>query len=84
VYMVERAVNPTLVHSCLDAWRGREAQGVLTHIAVMRASSRPAGDPRLWLKSNPSYIPLDALPSKNYLSVPNTDKGRVVLRLTAR
>ena len=26
VYMDEKAVSPTLVDSCLDSWRGKEAQ----------------------------------------------------------
>eukprot|EP00571_Detonula_confervacea_P008690 CAMPEP_0172320496 /NCGR_PEP_ID=MMETSP1058-20130122/40680_1 /TAXON_ID=83371 /ORGANISM="Detonula confervacea, Strain CCMP 353" /LENGTH=1609 /DNA_ID=CAMNT_0013035775 /DNA_START=220 /DNA_END=5050 /DNA_ORIENTATION=- len=84
VYMDEKAVSPTLVDSCLDAWRGKEAQFISAslleqHVNAMKGRERPRGDPRLRLKSDPSSIPLNSLLSNHYLSVPSTGKGQTTL-----
>ena len=50
----------------------------------MKSAGRPQGDPQLRLRSDPSSIPLNALLSKHYLSVPTIDKGQAVLGLTRR
>lgn len=89
VYMDEKAVSPTLVDSCLDAWRGKDAQELSSslleqHINAMKAIGRPQGDPRARLKSDPSSVPLKSLISNFYLSVPSTDKGKTLLGLTRR
>ena len=87
VYLDEKAVSPTLVDSCLDSWRGNVelSSALLTqHANAMKLAGRPCGDPRLRLKADPSSIPLNSLLSNQYLSVPNTDKGKTLLGLTQR
>lgn len=87
VYLDEKAVSPTLVDSCLDSWRGNIelSSSLLTqHTNAMKVAGRPRGDPRLRLKADPSSIPLNSLLSNQYLSVPNTDKGKILLGLTQR
>jgi len=82
VYLDEKAVSPTLVDSCLDSWRGNIelSSSLLTqHTNAMKVAGRPRGDPRLRLKADPSSIPLNSLLSNQYLSVPNTDKGKTLL-----
>jgi hypothetical protein len=87
VYLDEQAVSTSLVDSCLDSWRGKDAIAASLleqHAHAMKSAGRPRGDPRLRLKSDPSSIPLNSLISNHYLSVPSIDKGKTLLGLTQR
>ena len=87
VYMDEKAVSPTLVDSCLDAWRGKQelsSKLLEQHVHAMKVAGRPREDPRQQLISDPNSIPLNALLSNHYLSVPSNDKGKTLLGLTQR
>ena len=83
--MDKNAVSPTLIDSCLENWRGKEAQELSALLLEsMKSTSRPRKTPRDRLKINPGAIPLSSLLSRHYLNVPSADNGQTVFGLTQR